>query len=206
MSPAPRRVRHWMRLTPGRTLAAALLTTAAVITGCTTGGSSQSPINGANRPTVIAGDTNGYLPAAQMYAYSSHCQLYQAAAGSFTDMIAAAHADGVTLTPVACYRDFATQVYWRKWWCAQGLCTNAATPGYSNHGWGKAADFADQNGSLTWTSVGYSWLVTHAGDWGWNHPAGVNEAWHWEWVGDGGTMHARPVRSDLMFWQPTPPQ
>ncbi len=180
----------------------ALATCAAVITGCETGSSGISPINGLNRPTTILDYSNGFLPASQLYTYSPNCQLYKPAAGSFAGMIAAAKADGVDLTPVQCYRDYANQVYWRDYWCNVGICDNAATPGYSNHGWGKAADFADQNGSLTWNSLGYQWLVAHAGEWGWNHPAGVNEAWHWEWVGDGGTMHGYPIRPDLMSWNP----
>jgi hypothetical protein len=185
-------------------LVASLVTCVIVITGCQAGSSNVliSPINGANSPTTILGYSNGYLPESQLYSYSSACQLYKPAAGSFAAMIAAAKADGVDLTPVQCYRDYANQVYWRNYWCNVGICGNAAPPGSSNHGWGKAADFADQNGSLTWNSIGYQWLVANAGLWGWNHPAGVNEAWHWEWVGDGGTMHGYPIRPDLMSWNP----
>jgi hypothetical protein len=193
------------RLSRGRWLLAALIACAVVITGCQaagTGPSTISPINGANSPTPIDGYTNGYLPASQLYTYSSTCQLYRPAVGSFAAMIAAAKADGVDLTPVQCYRDYANQIYWRNYWCGVGICANAAVPGTSNHGWGKAADFADQNGSLTWNSIGYQWLVANAGAWGWNHPSGVDEAWHWEWVGDGGTMHGYPIRPDLMSWNP----
>ncbi len=196
-----------MRLSRLWFLLTALVACAVVLTGCQTGASSSSsPINGANRPTAILGYSNGYLPSSQLYSYSSICQLYKPAAGSFAAMVAAAKADGVDLTPVQCYRDYANQVYWRSYWCAVGICANAATPGYSNHGWGKAADFADQDGSLNWNSIGYRWLVAHAGAWGWNHPDGVNEAWHWEWVGDGGTMHGQAVRPDLMSWNPPSPQ
>jgi hypothetical protein len=190
---------------PVKLLVVALMSCAVVITGCETGLGTISPINGANRPTPILGYSNGNLPGSQLYTYSSECQVYRPAAGSLANMIAAARADGVDLTPVQCYRDFANQEYWRTYWCDRGLCENAATPGYSNHGWGKAADFADQNGSLGWGSVGYQWLVAHAGEWGWNHPAGVNEPWHWEWVGDGGSMHGYSVRADLMTWAPLSP-
>jgi hypothetical protein len=70
----------------------------------------------------------------------------------------------------------------------------AAVPGTSNHGWGKAVDFADQSGELTFDSVGYAWLKAWAGFYGWIHPAvmepdgAIPEPWHWEWVGDGGKM------------------
>ena len=86
-----------------------------------------------------------------------------------------------------------------SYWCKlEASARTPRCPAHSNHGWGKAVDFVDQNGSLTWNSVGYQWLVAHAGEYGWNHPGGVNEAWHWEWVGDGGTMHGYGVRVDLM--------
>jgi D-alanyl-D-alanine carboxypeptidase len=154
--------------------------------------SSTSPINPANRPTTVGGYTNGQLPASQLYVVSGTCTMYRAAVGSYQAMVNAAKADGVALAPAECYRNFAGQVYWRNYWCAKKICANAATPGYSNHGWGKAVDFRDQKGSLNWTSAGYKWLVAHAGE--------VNEAWHWEWVGDGGTLHGYGVRTDLMYW------
>jgi len=179
----------------------ALIAGVLVIAGCTPNyGAGGSPINPANRPTTIGGYTNGYLPSSQLYVVNSNCSLYRAAVGSYEAMIAAARADGVTLTPAECYRDYAGQVYERGYWCARGLCGNAATPGYSNHGWGKAVDLRDSQGSLGWNSPGYRWMVAHAGEWGWNHPGGVNEAWHWEWVGDGGTLHGYGVRVDLMTW------
>ena len=70
----------------------------------------------------------------------------------------------------------------------------AAVPGTSNHGWGKAVDFADQTGELDFDSAGYTWMTTWAGHFGWIHPkvmeadGPVPEAWHWEWIGDGGKM------------------
>ncbi len=178
-----------------------LLTGALAITSCQIGFSvASSPISPANRPTAVAGYSNGQLPSSQLYVYNGNCTLYRPTVGSFSAMIAAAHRDGVDLQPAECYRDYAGQIYWRKWWCAQDICANAATPGYSNHGWGKAVDLRDQHGSLTWNSPGYKWMVAHAGQYGWNHPGGVNEAWHWEWVGDGGTLHGYGVRIDLMKW------
>jgi GH25 family lysozyme M1 (1,4-beta-N-acetylmuramidase) len=38
------------------------------------------------------------------------------------------------------YRPIERQVYWRNFWCAQGACGNAAIPGTSNHGLGRAVD------------------------------------------------------------------
>jgi GH25 family lysozyme M1 (1,4-beta-N-acetylmuramidase) len=38
------------------------------------------------------------------------------------------------------YRPIERQVYWRNYWCGQGACGNAALPGTSNHGIGRAVD------------------------------------------------------------------
>ena len=103
-------------------------------------------------------------------------------------MILAARKAGVTLVTADCYRDYAGQVYWRTWWCNVGKCGNAAVPGTSNHGWGKAIDFHDLSGGLPTNGAAYRWLKANAGRFGWNNPILTNEAWHWEWVGDGGTM------------------
>jgi hypothetical protein len=150
------------------------------VTGCTAGssGSSINPINPANRPTTITGYTNGQLPSSQLYVVNSTCTLYRPTVDSYEAMIAAARSAGVQLSAAECYRDYAGQVYQRNYWCKLGICGNAAVPGYSNHGWGKAVDLRDQGGSLTFNSVGYRWMVAHAGQYGWNHPGGVNEAWH----------------------------
>ena len=172
-----------------------------VVSACQTAVSSgRSPISPLNRPTTIGGYTNGSLPSSLLYTWNSKCTIYKPAAGSFDAMMAAAKADGVTLKPAECYRDYAGQVYWRKYWCKVGICANAATPGYSNHGWGKAVDLRDQFGSLGWTSPGYKWMVKHAAEWGWNHPGGLDEAWHWEWVGDGGTQHGWAIHPELLAW------
>lgn len=195
--PAPRKMTSRLALPLLAILACVLALSACQTTSFL---SSRNPITPANRPTAVSGYINGSLPTSQLNVISSTCTMYRAAAGSYLAMVAAAKADGVTLTPAECYRDYAGQVYWRNYWCKKKLCGNAATPGYSNHGWGKAVDLRDLKGSLTWTSAGYTWMVAHAGEYGWNHPGGVNEAWHWEWVGDGGTLHGYGVRTDLMSW------
>src|SRR5207249_3078246 len=52
---------------------------------------------------------------------------------------------------------------------------------------------------------GYRWLKGSAGRLGWNHPAWAEpggsscpEAWHWEWVGDGGSQGGDPIRADVV--------
>jgi len=131
---------------------------------------------------------NGFLPASDLQTISPSCQIWIPAAPSLLNMIAAAHGQGVDLSPDSCYRSYAQQVVERNYWCGLGLCQFAAVPGTSVHGWGKAVDFADQNGALTFSSVGYAWLKTHAAAYCFAHPAWAEptgsapEPWHWEWV------------------------
>lgn len=42
--------------------------------------------------------------------------------------------------PMSSYRTVAQQVFLRNQWCARGNCGNAAVPGTSNHGLGRAVD------------------------------------------------------------------
>jgi murein L,D-transpeptidase YcbB/YkuD len=42
--------------------------------------------------------------------------------------------------PLSSYRTYGGQVLLRNQWCARGKCANAAVPGSSNHGWGRAVD------------------------------------------------------------------
>jgi hypothetical protein len=155
----------------------------------------MNPIHPDNRPSAIIGATNGRLGPSQLLQVSPRCLTYSRAAPSIVSLLAAARRDGITLIPSECYRDYDGQVKVREQWCARGACHMAAVPGTSNHGWGKAVDFNDQNGTLTFDSAAYSWLKAHAGWFGWNHPGvmepggPVPEPWHWEWVGDGGRMY-----------------
>jgi hypothetical protein len=153
-----------------------------------------NPIHPDNRPSPIVGASNGSLNDAELRQVAPTCVAYWRAAPSLISMLAAARRDGIRLVPAECYRDYAGQVEMRNHWCSQGACEMAAVPGTSNHGWGKAVDFGDQSGSLTFDSAAYAWLKGHAGWFGWNHPGvmepggSVPEPWHWEWVGDGGRM------------------
>nr|WP_284291327.1 M15 family metallopeptidase [Angustibacter aerolatus] len=71
----------------------------------------------------------------------------------------------------------------------------AATPGTSNHGWGLAIDFG--GGIQTTGSTAHAWMLTHAGHYGWVHPAWARpggskpEPWHWEYVGTTSTSATR---------------
>lgn len=194
-SPRPRTRRGRLLLLPFFGLLAAL-----VLGACQVPGQSNA-INGNNRPTTVAGATNGKLASSQLVKLSSSCTAYKQVAGSLAALLVAANKAGIRLGTSECYRNYAGQVYERKVWCARGICANAATPGYSNHGWGKAVDLNVGGAAITFNGSTFSWLMLHAGDYGFIHPNAVpNEAWHWEWVGDGGTMHGAPVKTDLWSW------
>lgn len=131
---------------------------------------------------------NGYLPDSVLQTINPNCKIWKPAAPSLFVMMVAAQGHGVVLTPESCYRSYADQVAERAHWCSLGLCQFAAVPGTSMHGWGKAVDFADQNGELTFSSVGYAWLAGHASAFCFHHPAWAEptgsapEPWHWEWT------------------------
>lgn len=157
-------------------------------------GASCKQLHEDNRAQPIFGARNGQLPAQWLVPATTGCTVYWEAAASLRELIANAARDGITITPVSCYRDYAGQVAARESWCARGQCHMAAVPGTSNHGWGKAIDLRDGAGPMTYDSAGYKWLLEKAGFYGWLHPkvmkadGPVPEPWHWEWVGDGGKM------------------
>lgn len=150
-----------------------------------------------NRPTPIAGQNNGKLPPSTLLTVSTSCRTEVNAGRDLQKLLTDARRAGISLSPAECYRDYAGQVYWRNYWCNLGRCQMAAVPGTSIHGWGKAVDFAN----LEFGTPAYRWLEANGWIYGWNHPGWAEpgrssaEAWHWEWVGDGGTMFSGGRRS-----------
>ena len=115
-------------------------------------------------------------------------------------LLDAAHAAGIALLPetqpyttgavpprlTSCYRDLAMQQWWRDYYCGQGACGNAAVPGTSVHGWGRAVDFEEAGQELAFDMDGYQWLIGHTSAFGFGQPAWAGpsgtapEPWHWE--------------------------
>ena len=64
-----------------------------------------------------------------------------------------------------------------------------ATPSKSNHGWGRAVDFAVRGRSMGCGDAAFYWLQANAADFGWIHPdwaqcnRATREPWHWEYGG-----------------------
>ena len=165
----------------------------------------QSPVEPDNRPNGVAGETNGRMRPEALVGVEGDCRAARGAGPSLALMLTAARADGVALRPNECYRPEAAQSAAKNNACGRGNCACAAGSGTSMHGWGEAVDFKDADGSLGFGSVGYRWLKANAARFGWNHarwaePGGsaCPEAWHWEWVGDGGQMHLDTVRADVV--------
>jgi D-alanyl-D-alanine carboxypeptidase len=147
---------------------------------------------------------NGRLPDNALTTVTSECRVANAVADPLRRMLYAARVGGVALWPESssytaplpgppriesCYRTYEMQVWWRDFYCFFGNCNLAAVPGTSIHGWGRAVDFEDGAGELTFGSAGYSWLQGHAAAFGFVHPSWAEpgqpgaEAWHWEFAG-----------------------
>jgi hypothetical protein len=172
-----------------------------------------SAIQPGNRPTPLTGAENGYVPAGRLITVAPGCRVAREAGPSAALLFRTAKAVGVPLTGRDCYRPLSGQVAQSRSWTARGNSACAAAPstgtngkpkGTSMHGWGKAIDFGDPGG-MRFGSVGYRYLKAQAARLGWNHPGWAEpggstcpEPWHWEWVGDGGTAGADPVRSDMV--------
>ena len=173
-----------------------------------------SPIQPGNRPTAVAGQTNGALDSSQLIGVGPGCVANRAAAPSLGLLLREAEQRSVALGTEECYRPLSGQVAASQHATSAGNSACAASVsrsangrpvGNSMHGWGKAADFSEPGRGVTFSSPGYRWLKSNAGRLGWNHPGWAEpggsacpEAWHWEWVGDGGTQGDDPIRADVV--------
>jgi hypothetical protein len=175
-------------------------------------------ISPSNAPTPVPGAVNGELPPADLIGVAPNCLASRAAGPSLGLLLRTASEDNVVLGTEQCYRSLAGQIAEQQIWTALGNSACAAPVqsgpggpvGTSMHGWGKAADFFDAGGTVAFGSPGYLFLKANAARVGWNHPGWAEpggsacpEAWHWEWVGDGGTQGAPAVRADVVGLLPT---
>ncbi|HZT66448.1 MAG TPA: M15 family metallopeptidase [Acidimicrobiales bacterium] len=221
MRPADRSPRSHLLLA-GRpaVIAAAFLLPLAVPTGA--GALGGPAINPSNKPTPVPGATNGELPASDLIGVAPHCTAYRAAAPSLGLLLATARDEGVSLGTDQCYRSLAGEQAASAQWTAAGNSACAAPvttsptgqpTGTSMHGWGKAVDFntGTFDAALGFGDPQYAWLAANAGDFGWNRPgwampggSACPEAWHFEWVGDGGVQGDPPIRADVVSLLPAP--
>jgi LAS superfamily LD-carboxypeptidase LdcB len=101
---------------------------------------------------------------------------------------------GKPLEVESAYRTYKEQEKTKEWWRKKGNPDMAATPGKSNHGWGLAVDFGDQDPTtkrrgLRFNQREYDWLEANMPKYGWETPSwadnnsGIEEPWHKEYVG-----------------------
>jgi LAS superfamily LD-carboxypeptidase LdcB len=198
-----------------RTLVASLALVAAIATAPPA--HAQSPAQPSNDPTPVDGYENGRLPATRLITVFPDCRTVREAGPSAALLFRQAAAVNVPLGVSGCYRPVDDQVtLYAKNTSTGGPCTakpqtypDGRPQGTSNHGWGKAIDFANAGQGMTFSSSGYRFLKSHAARVGWNHPDWAEpnqpcaEPWHWEWVGDGGEQHLDSVRADVVSLLPS---
>ena len=144
---------------------------------------------------------NGRLPDSALTTVTPSCRIANDVADPLRRLLYTAWVSGVALQPEtsayvaplpgpprneSCYRTYEMQEWWRNFYCFFLSCDFAAVPGTSVHGWGRAVDFEDGAGELTFSSDGYRWLQANAARFGFFHPAWAEpggsspEPWHWE--------------------------
>ena len=128
---------------------------------------------------------NGFLPISALCALSTAPgqRLIAPAAAAFDRMSAAFKATfGTPVCVTDSYRDYAGQVA-----VFSAKPNLAATPGRSQHGWGRAVDLC--GGVQSFGTPAYLWLKANAAAFGYEHPdwaepgGGRPEPWHWEFRG-----------------------
>jgi LAS superfamily LD-carboxypeptidase LdcB len=133
----------------------------------------------------------------------SGCTLERDAAYLYSLLVDAARDDGVNLYAEDCYRSYDSQAAAYERRCpiveepiytfdsATGECSGppVARAGRSNHGWGRAVDFATSYRVLSCYDEEFHWLKLNAHRFGWVHPEWAHcgettqEPWHWEYAG-----------------------
>jgi D-alanyl-D-alanine carboxypeptidase-like protein len=185
-----------------------------VVTMLPSAGFAISPIQPANRPTPLPGATNGLVPRSMLIDVAPNCVAAREAGPSLARLFAMAREQNFPLGAEECYRPLAGQIDARNSATAAGNAACAASVntsatgqpvGTSMHGWGKAVDFSYAGHGVGFSSPAYFFLKANAARVGWNHPGWAEpggsscpEAWHWEWVGDGGNLHLDPLRGDVV--------
>ncbi len=127
---------------------------------------------------------NGRIPASALCPVrTSPSHLLECSAARAFDRLNTAYRAvfGLDVSVTDAYRSYERQVEIKR---THG--DKAATPGTSNHGWGKALDLGGMNKGVGPT---FEWFTANASRYGWVHPpwarpTGSNpEAWHWEHQG-----------------------
>jgi zinc D-Ala-D-Ala carboxypeptidase len=122
-------------------------------------------------PAELQSYGNGRIPATRLAAIGSGHKLWTPAASGFTQMVAAAKRDGVSIGVNDSYRDLAGQERMAR---EKGLYSQgglAAAPGTSTHGWGVSVD-------LELDGRAQGWMRENAARYGFVEDV-AREPWHW---------------------------
>ncbi len=174
----------------------------------------------------LDGYVNGKMDPSRLMTVSG-CSLERDAAYLFALMVDAAKEDGVFLGHEDCYRSYNEQAAAYERRCPiieteifgvdpttgekvltgtkkERECSGppVAPAGRSNHGWGRAVDFANGRSVLTCYDEAFHWLKVNGHRFGWVHPdwahcgKSTQEPWHWEFAGVTDPITVRFVTID----------
>jgi LAS superfamily LD-carboxypeptidase LdcB len=175
----------------------------------------------------LDGFVNGKMDSDRLMTVRG-CKLERDAAYLYSLMVDAAEEDGVYLRHEDCYRSYNRQAAAYERRCpyvdtaVYGVdpetgakvktgtrkvreCSGppVARAGRSNHGWGRAVDFASRYGRvLSCYDSEFDWMNNNAHRFGWVHPAWAHcgkdsqEPWHWEFAGVTDPTLVEYVRID----------
>lgn len=145
--------------------------------------------------------TNGRLHPSQLKSIGiGDNKLEPNAADAFRRMYEAARSDGVTLQINDSYRTYDEQVAIKKKKTKEGRPQDAATPGTSNHGLGKALDISVGGRGGYSTNKAYKWLVANAHKYGFKGPLNTRstfEPWHWEFTGSNTIASNQSIGNNI---------
>lgn len=130
-----------------------------------------SKVMGKSRPGEKNADLPNRVLAVAPGAIGKNKFLHVDCVNAWIQMREAAKKDGVNLVPYSCYRDYDTQkaIYYdpkRK--------SDAAKPGRSNHGFGRAMDVGAGATALKQKK----WITNNGHKWGWFWGDAKSENWH----------------------------
>lgn len=149
--------------------------------------------------------------AGDLVTYSGRHQVHREALNPLRDMVAAAKADGATLTVGSAFRskEYQRGIVNRKTSAGQSVSKIykvSSHPGFSEHHTGYAVDFTPIDHSFA-NSKGYRWLKQHAHEYGfyqtftaeYSAATGISqESWHWKYL---GTPNAKQVLANSNCYQ-----
>jgi D-alanyl-D-alanine carboxypeptidase len=141
------------------------------------GAAGVGKLDAKGNPADLAMYGNGKIPASALTSIGSGQQMWTPAARQFQQMSAAAARDGVTIGVTDSYRTYESQVDLaeRKGLYSQGGL--AATPGTSDHGWGRALDLKLDSSAL-------AWMRENGATYGFKEDV-PRESWHWTYYPPG---------------------